>query len=319
MSQVDTTSGTVPYSSNGQTRTWTYTYATTPAAIAAAGLLASVDGPLSGTGDTVSYTYDTNGYVNTVTNEVGHVTTVNTKNARGQPTQITDANGVVSNLSYDFQGRLLTVTVNPGASQAVTSFDYNAIGQITKVTRPDGSWFSYTYDNARRLTTVTSINGETINYTRDLMGNITATNIKTAGGTIVFSQTQTFDELGRLLQNIGANSQTTAYAYEKNDNLKSVTDPRSGIYSVRLRQPQPADPRDRPGEHPGQFHAGRPRRRHDLRRSPQPANHLPPQWVRRGEAPVLARQRQHGLCSRSARSRHPEDRRARHRHQHDLR
>ncbi len=231
MSQVDTTSGTVPYSSNGQTRTWTYTYATTPAAIAAAGLLASVDGPLSGTGDTVSYTYDTNGYVNTVTNEVGHVTTVNTKNARGQPTQITDANGVVSNLSYDFQGRLLTVTVNPGASQAVTSFDYNAIGQITKVTRPDSSWFSYTYDNARRLTTVTSINGETINYTRDLMGNITATNIKNAGGTIVFSQTQTFDELGRLLQNIGANSQTTAYAYEKNDNLKSVTDPRSGIYS----------------------------------------------------------------------------------------
>ncbi len=86
-------------------------------AIAAAGSLASVDGPLAGTGDTVSYTYDTNGYVNTVTNEVGHVTTVNTKNARGQPTQITDANGVVTNLSYDFQGRLLTVTVNPGASR----------------------------------------------------------------------------------------------------------------------------------------------------------------------------------------------------------
>lgn len=36
------------------------------------------------------YTYDANGYVNTVTNEVSHVTTVNTKNARGQPTQITE-------------------------------------------------------------------------------------------------------------------------------------------------------------------------------------------------------------------------------------
>lgn len=40
MSQVDTTTGSVPYSSNGQTRTWAYTYTGT------AGLLASVDGPL---------------------------------------------------------------------------------------------------------------------------------------------------------------------------------------------------------------------------------------------------------------------------------
>ena len=30
--------------------------------------LSSVDGPLPGTGDTVSYTYDANGYVNTITN-----------------------------------------------------------------------------------------------------------------------------------------------------------------------------------------------------------------------------------------------------------
>jgi len=139
--------------------------------------------------------------------------------------------GIVTNMTYDFQGRLLTVTVDPGANQAVTSFEYDAISQITKVTRPDGTYFSYTYDNARRLTTVTSNAGETINYTRDLMGNITATNIKNTGGAIVFSQTQTFDELGRLLTNIGASSQTTAYAYEKNDNLKSVTDPRSGVYT----------------------------------------------------------------------------------------
>jgi YD repeat-containing protein len=46
-----------------------------------------------------------------------------------------------------------------------------------------------------------------------------------------FNQAQTFDELGRLLQQIGANTQTTAFAYEKNGNLKSVTDPRSGLYA----------------------------------------------------------------------------------------
>ena len=225
LSLIDTTTTTVPYATNGQTRTTTYTYVT------AAGLLASVDGPLAGTGDKVSYTYDANGYVKTVTNQVGHVTTVNTLNARGQPTQITDPNGVISNLTYDFQGRLLTVTVNPGATQAVTTMTYDAIGQITKITRPDNSFLTYVYDAARRLTSTTNTTGETMTYTYDLMGNITSRVIKSTTGTTTFNQTATYDELGRLLKNIGAYNQTTAFGYERNDNLKSVTDPRSGLYS----------------------------------------------------------------------------------------
>ncbi|MEQ1694531.1 MAG: RHS repeat-associated core domain-containing protein [Hyphomicrobiaceae bacterium] len=222
---LDTTTTTVPYSTNGQSRTTTYTYTT------AAGLLATVDGPLAGVGDKVTYTYDVNGYVKTITNELGHVTTVNTVNGRGQPTQITDPNAVVTNLTYDFQGRLLTTTVNPGATQAVTTMTYDGAGQITKITRPDGSYLGYTYNDARRLTTVTNTTGETINYTYDLMGGVTSRIIKGSGGAITLSQTQTYDELGRLLKNIGAYNQTTTYGYEKNDNLKSVTDPRSGLYS----------------------------------------------------------------------------------------
>ena len=67
--------------------------------------------------------------------------------------------------------------------------------------------------------------------TYNLEGSVTSTIIRNSGGTIVFNQTQTFDELNRLLKHIGASTQTTTYAYEKNDNLKSVTDPRSGLYS----------------------------------------------------------------------------------------
>ena len=67
--EEDTTSHSLPYATNGETREWAFTYTTE-------GLLASVDGPLSGTGDTISYTYDADGYLETVTNELGHVTTV---------------------------------------------------------------------------------------------------------------------------------------------------------------------------------------------------------------------------------------------------
>jgi RHS repeat-associated protein len=225
VSQADTTTTTVPYSTNGTTRAWTFAYT------GAAGLLTSVDGPLAGTGDTVTYAYNASGYLASVTNEVGHVTTVNTVNGRGQPTQITDANGVVTNLTYDNQGRLKSITVNPGAGQAVTSIDYDAIGQVTRVTRPDSSYFDYVYSDAKRLTSATAQNGEKIEYTRDLMGNVTATVFKSAASTIVFNQTKTFDELGRLLRSIGAYSQTSIFGYDKTSNVTSVTDPRSKVYS----------------------------------------------------------------------------------------
>ncbi len=224
-SEVDTTTHSLPYSTNGQTRTWTYTYAT------AAGLLATADGPLAGSGDTMTYAYDANGYVSSVTNEVGHVTTINTVNARGQPTRITDPNGVITDLTYDFQGRLKTTTVNPGVGAAVTSFDYNAVGDITRITRPDGSLFDYAYNNARRLTSVTALDGQKIEYTHDLLGNVLTTTIKNSASAITYQMTQTYDELGRLLKQIGANTQETRFGYEKNDNLKTVTDPRNEVYS----------------------------------------------------------------------------------------
>jgi YD repeat-containing protein len=52
--ETDTTTATVPYSTNGRTRTWTYTY--TPA-----GLLASVKGPRTDVDDTVTYAWDGSG------------------------------------------------------------------------------------------------------------------------------------------------------------------------------------------------------------------------------------------------------------------
>jgi YD repeat-containing protein len=78
--QTDTTTQTVPYSTNGQTRTWSYTYTPT------GGYVASIDGPLSGSSDTVSYAYNSNGYLQSVTNEVGQTTTFNSWNGRGRPT-----------------------------------------------------------------------------------------------------------------------------------------------------------------------------------------------------------------------------------------
>ncbi len=223
LTQTDTTSHSVPYATNGQTRVWAYTY--TPG-----GRLASIDGPLSGTGDTVTYAYNAQGYLQSVTNEAGHLTQFTGWSGRGQPTTMTDPNGVVTNLAYDALGRLTSMTVDPAGINATTSFEYDTVDQITKVTRPNGAFLQYTYDNARRLTRVQDNTGAAIEYDRNALGNATARRIKDPAASVRLAQTATFDELGRLLTFVGAGTQTWTHAYDRTDNRVQVTDPRSNLY-----------------------------------------------------------------------------------------
>jgi RHS repeat-associated protein len=224
VAQTDTTSTSVPYSTYGQVRTWSYSYDSF-------GHVLTMDGPLSGSGDTVTYTYNSSGYLATITDEIGHVTTVSARNGRGQPTTIVDPNSVTRNLTYDSEGRVKTIAVDPSGINAVTSFDYSVVGDIIKVTRPNGAYLQYTRDDARRVTKVTDNTGASIEYDRDYLGDVTARRIKDAGSNILLAQTATFDELGRLLTFVGASSQTWTHSYDKTNNLVTVTDPRTHTFS----------------------------------------------------------------------------------------
>jgi YD repeat-containing protein len=144
-----------------------------------------VNGPLSGTGDTVTYTYDANGFLSTVTDELGHVTQITSVNGRGQPLTILDMNGVETDLAYDAHGRLTSITRVPGANQAVTSLTYDAIGEITQISLPTGGTLSYSYSNARRLTAVQDSAGNRIEYAYDTAGNVTGRTVKDPGSTML--------------------------------------------------------------------------------------------------------------------------------------
>ena len=194
-------------------------------------MLTSVDGPLAGTGDTVFYQYDTKGNITLVTDELGHTTQITALNATGQPLTIVDENGVTTTMVYDARGRLITVTVNPGAAQAVTAIEYDLAGQVTKVTAPDGSFLAYTWSDAKRLTLITNNTGETVAYGYNLNGDETSATVKSSGGAVTRQMTMVYDELGRLMRSIGAASQTTTVAYDRTDNPVSVSDPRSNLYA----------------------------------------------------------------------------------------
>ena len=108
---------TVPDTATSASRTWTYTYNSF-------GRMLTANGPRTDVTDVTTYTYYTCttgsqcGQLNTITNALGHVTTYNTYNAHGQPTQITDANGLVTSLAYDARQRLTDRCTGGHASRA---------------------------------------------------------------------------------------------------------------------------------------------------------------------------------------------------------
>ncbi|MBB6342160.1 RHS repeat-associated protein [Pseudomonas fluvialis] len=238
-------------------RNWSYTYNSQ-------GLIETANGPRTDVNDVITYAYDAQGRLILVTNALGHITQLSNFDAYGNPQAVVDANNITSTLTYTPQGWLASVTT----AGSTTSFEYDAIGQITKVIRGDGSWLQYTWSGARRLTTITNNLGEKVEYDYDLMGNRTAQRLKDASSSLAQQQTWVYDELGRLLKSVGAQSQTQQYGYDLNDNptlsrtpkqhsttksydalnrLVSSTDPRNGVtalaYDGQDNLTQVTDPR----------------------------------------------------------------------------
>ena len=197
-------------------RSWSYSYNDL-------GLIESADGPRTDVQDITRYSYDAKGNLTAVTNALGHVTRLADHDERGNPGTLTDANGVVSTLTYSgIDARLASI----GSAGSTTRFEYDAIGQITRLTRGDGSWLAYTYDDARRLVAIANNLGERLEYDVDAQGNRTAQRLKDASGSLVRQQQWVYDELGRLLRSVGAAGQTHRYRYDLNDNPTGRTNPR---------------------------------------------------------------------------------------------
>jgi YD repeat-containing protein len=206
----------------GQPRTWTYTYD-------AHGHVLTANGPRTDVADVTDTAYYADndpdqgkrGNVASVTNALGQTTQILSYNAHGQPLTIVDPNGLTTNLTYDLRQRLISRNVGG----EITIYGYDAVGQLLRVTLPDDSFLSYSYDAAHRLTGMSDSFGSSIVYTLDAMGNRTQEQVFDVGGTLAQTRSRVFNSLNQLFQDIGAQSQTTQYAYDTQGNVAGVTDP----------------------------------------------------------------------------------------------
>ncbi len=225
-------------------RTWTYTYN-------GYGQVLTAQGPRTDLNSTKTYTYynctsgSQCGQFQTVTDELGHVTTFNTYNAYGQPLSITDPNGVVTTLTYDARQRI----TSRSTAGETTSVTYYPTGLTKQVTLPDGSFLLYTYDAAHRLTGFTDSLGNKVAYTLDAMGNHTAENIYDPSNALALTRTRVFNTLSELSQQIGSagtSAVTTSFGYDAQGNQTSISAPlgrnTANQYDVLNRLAQITDP-----------------------------------------------------------------------------
>jgi YD repeat-containing protein len=136
----DTTSSTAPYSTSGQTRTWTNTWSNY--------LLASVKTP---NGHTTTLGYDSAGALTSITDALGHVSRITANTAGGLPENIVDPNGVTTTLAYDERQRLTSSQVSGTGGTFTTQYTLAPDGTLSKLTLPDGSYLAYTYFQSHDL------------------------------------------------------------------------------------------------------------------------------------------------------------------------
>lgn len=123
-------------------RITSYTYSIAPNQLISS---MTVDGPLPGTTDAITYTYDSAGNLTLLSNGLGHTTSYSSYNGLGLAGRAVSKTGAVTDFNYDARGRLTWKKDYVGQATATTSYAYNAFDQVSKLTEADGktTYFAY--------------------------------------------------------------------------------------------------------------------------------------------------------------------------------
>ncbi len=157
--------------------------------------------------------------------------------AVGNLTQMINRRGYPTDITYDKDDRLITVT---DALNGVTRFAYDATDNLINVTDANGHASGYTYDKLNRLTRATNPESHAVNLTYDAVGNLTQVQDAKGNQTVLSYDANdrltditdalsgvtslTYDGLDNLVAVNDANGHTTQAAYDKVYRLTSITD-----------------------------------------------------------------------------------------------
>ena len=153
--------------------------------------LERVTGPV---GELVFYGYDNRNNIA----EIGYPDGGVERRAYGTdnlPAVITRPSGVTIDLAYDVGGRLLRRTPS---GEPPTTFSWDAANQLVETTDERGKT-SYRYDSQNDLVEITYPHGATVRFTRDLLGQVTAVELRSPARAAPLRTEYTYDAVGNLV------------------------------------------------------------------------------------------------------------------------
>jgi RHS repeat-associated protein len=202
------------YNARGQVLTTTNPKGETTAfAYNADGYLTTVDGPLPGTNDQFTFTYDAFGRARTQTDESGYTLTFD-YDAMDRITTITHPDAAFSKFTY----ARLDLVANLDRAGRQTLFEYDSIRQLTKQTDSLGRVTRFEWCSCGSLGSLTDSMGRTTEWHSDVQGRPVSKQYADGSTIRYFYENAT----SRLRQIIDERQQVTQYAYNGDNSLKSL-------------------------------------------------------------------------------------------------
>ncbi|MBI1923283.1 RHS repeat protein [Candidatus Poribacteria bacterium] len=191
---------------------------------------------MSGVDSVTAYVYDEVGNLISQINPEGNQTRVE-YDPLGRPTRVALPLGQARLQTYDPNGNLIS---SQDAGGNVITYEYDANNRLIRRTTPDegAQTFSYLpggrrtlaggvttqYDERGRLTRVTHVDGSTLEYTYDAVGNRLTTTVTTTASQ--WTKQYTYDPLNRLSSVVAPDDGGGfSYAYDNVGNLTSLNYP----------------------------------------------------------------------------------------------
>ncbi|WP_411861349.1 RHS repeat-associated core domain-containing protein [Xanthomonas arboricola] len=164
-----------------------------------------------------------------ITDSLGRGTEYLAYDGAGHALSTKDANGVITDYTYNPRGWLSAVKirgtdVSSEADDRITRIDYWPTGLAKQVTQPDGGFTSFTYDAAHRLTDITDSAGNTVHYTLDNVGKRIKEDTKDASGALRRTLSRIYNELSQLKTQATAAGDPTDLGYDAGGNANAVID-----------------------------------------------------------------------------------------------
>ena len=168
---------------------------------------------------TYSYTHDSNGYIDSITDPLERVTEV-TFDDLGRLVQSIDPLGKSKQYTYDYDSNVTILQVSKDVTERNVQMRYNDIGQLIAVEDETGHITSYIYDECGRLQMITNPLNQSTQFEYDTSGNL-----KKVIDAKNHATEYTYDIHGRMTSVKDPAGKITSYQYNTEGKLYRVTDP----------------------------------------------------------------------------------------------